>query len=224
MGFFSEFVGGLSSGYHELTQSLPVEYSSLLNVFIFAILIALYSLFTWKFYRSLSKKDLLNLNLAQYNRTIHPFTNKFFAIILYLIEYIVILPFLIFFWFAVLSFIILILSEELMASQVIIVSAAMVGAIRILSYYEEDLSKDLAKIFPFTILAIFIVSPSFFSLERIISNLIEIPLFFKSIILFLALIIIIEIILRVIDMIINLFRSGGDEATSPVEEETKNAT
>ena len=57
MTVFEEFVNGLSVGYNELTGSLSFQYSSLLNVFIFAILIAIYSVFTFKFYRYLSKKD-----------------------------------------------------------------------------------------------------------------------------------------------------------------------
>ena len=206
MGFFSEFIDGLSVGYGELTGGLSFEFGALINVFIFAILIAIYAVFTWKFYRYLSKKDLISLNLQKYNTSTHPFARKFFAAVFYLIEYMIILPFLIFFWFAVLALIILVLSAELTAIQVIIVSAAIVTAIRMLSYYEEELAKDLAKIFPFTILAIFIINPSFFSLERVLSNLSEIPGFFGSILLFLLLIIAVEFLLRILDIIVNLFR------------------
>jgi len=218
MAFFSEFLQGLITGYKDLTLDLPLEYSSLVNVFIFAILISFYSIFTWKFYRFLSKKDLISLNLRQYNRTTHPFLNKFFATILYLIEYIVILPFLIFFWFAVLSLIILALSEELAANQIIIISAAIVASIRILAYYTEDLSRDLAKIFPFTILVIFTLSPGFFSLERIISNLATIPQFLTSILYFLILIVVIELVLRIIDSFLSLIRSNDEveEKVQPV--------
>jgi len=201
----------LASLLTSLSETLPVEYASLINVFIFAILIALYSVFTWKFYRYISKKDLINLNLQKYNTSEHPLANKFFAIILFMIEYIIILPFLIFFWFAILALIILVLSEELAAIQVIVLSAAIVAAVRMLSYYEEDLSKDLAKIFPFTILVIFIINPGFFSLERVLSNLGQIPGFLKSILLFLVLIIAVELILRIIDLVFNFFRSGHEE-------------
>lgn len=207
MGFFTNTINWLSEGYTNLVSGLSPEYFNLLNVFIFAILIALYSMFTWRFYRYLSKKDLINLNLQQYNKTNHPFWTKIVASLLYLLEYIVILPVLIFFWFAVLALIILILSENLAAIQIITLSAAMVAAIRMLSYYEEDLSKDLAKIFPFTFLAIFIINPGFFSLERVLSNLAEIPSFLSSIVLFLVLIIVVEIVLRFSEVVIDLFKS-----------------
>ena len=220
MGFFTEIVQGFSTGYGEISNSVPVEYSQLFNVFIFAILISIYSVFTWKFYRYLSKKDLIGLNLQKYNKTRYPFLSKFFAGILYLVEYVIILPFLIFFWFAVLAFIILVLSEELAAIQVVVVSAAIVASIRMLSYYQEDLSKDLAKMFPFTVLAIFILNPSFFSLQRVLTNLTQIQGFFRSIILFLVLIIVVELLLRVIDLVINLFRKDDElEDTQQIMQE-----
>ena len=200
MGGVTEFFGGLVKGYSELFATLPEEYFALVNVFIFAVLISLYAVFTWKFYRLLSKKDIISLNLSKYNSLEHPFLKKVAETALYMIEYVIIMPALIFFWFGVLALIILVLSESLEIGQVIIVSAAMVAAIRILAYYEEDLSKDMAKMFPFTILAIFILSPEFFSLERITTNLTLIPELFSKIIYFLALIIMIEFLLRILDL------------------------
>jgi hypothetical protein len=203
-------IGAIVNAYNSLLAGIPSQYSDLVVVFVFALLIVIYSIFTWKFYRFLSKKDLISLNLIKYNHLKHPFLNKLWAIILYLIEYIIILPFLIFFWFGVLALLILVLSENLAINQVIIVSAAMVAAIRMLSYYEEDLSRDLAKMFPFTILAIFILNPNFFSLERILTNLVKIPEFVGSILFFLILIVVIEVILRIIDVIRNAFTSGRE--------------
>jgi hypothetical protein len=209
MGFYNEFIIGLGTTYNDLTGSLPITYLSLINVFIFAILIALYSVFTWKFYRFLSKKDLIELNLAKHNTSSHPGVKKFFAVIFYFIEYVIVLPFLIFFWFAVLALLILILSENQGINQVIVISAAMVAAIRILAYYTEDLSRDLAKIFPFTVLTIFLLNPEFFSLERILTNVTQVPQFLTNILYFLVLIIALELILRIIDVFMNLFR--GDD-------------
>jgi len=211
MGEITDFFEGFVKGYSELFLTLPEEYFALVNVFIFAVLISLYAVFTWKFYRLLSKKDIISLNLSQYNRLEHPLLKKLFETLLYLIEYVIIMPALIFFWFGILALIILVLSESLDIGQVIIVSAAMVAAIRILAYYEEDLSKDMAKMFPFTILAIFILSPEFFSLERIANNLTLIPELFVKIIYFLFLIVTIEFILRILDLGIRFAFSRKNE-------------
>lgn len=210
MGIFGDFIQGLSAGYKEVNSLLSFEYSSLLNVFIFALLIVLYSVFTYKFYKYLSKRDIIVLNLRQYNRSEHPVVSKMLTSILYFLEYIVILPFLIFFWFAILGVIILVLSEGIVASQIIVFTAALVASIRILAYYDENISQELAKIFPFTILVIFATNPSFFSIDRVLSNISQIPLFIGSIGLFLVLIAVLEIILRFVEIIIDLFQSEED--------------
>lgn len=204
-------IASILDGYNNLIGIFPSRHSELGIVFVFALLISLYSIFTWKFYKFLSQKDLISLNLIQYNHFKHPFLHKLWAVVLYTIEYIILLPFLIFFWFGVLALLILVLSENLQINQVIIIAAAMVAAIRILSYYEEDLAKDVAKIFPFTILAIFILNPNFFSLERILTNLVRVPEFVKIIFSFLILIIAIELVLRIIDIIVNAFTSSEKE-------------
>src|SRR3989344_5844242 len=160
---------GFIQGYNNFLSLVPEKYQVLINLLVFSLLIAIYSIFTWHFYRNLSKKDILELNLSKYNRSSHPFLTKLFASLLNILEYIIILPFLIFFWFAILALIILMLSESQAAAQIVTIAAAIVASIRILAYYTEDLSRDLAKMFPFTILTISLLTPNFFSLDRVFS-------------------------------------------------------
>ncbi|OIO80837.1 hypothetical protein AUJ84_02530 [Candidatus Pacearchaeota archaeon CG1_02_32_132] len=210
---------GFIEGYNQFISIIPANYQPLINLLVFSLLIVIYAIFTWHFYRNLSKKDLLALNLSRYNRTTHPLMNKSVAALLNIVEYIIILPFLIFFWFATLALIILILSEGKAASQIITIAASIVAAVRILSYYSEDLSKDLAKLFPFTMLTISLLSPNFFSINRIASFLTELPGFFNSLLYYLILIALLELILRIIDTIINLFNS--DDSSIPVPKPEK---
>ncbi|PIN89475.1 hypothetical protein COU60_03710 [Candidatus Pacearchaeota archaeon CG10_big_fil_rev_8_21_14_0_10_34_76] len=202
-------------GYNSIVSAIPAEYFPVVNLLIFSIIISLYAIFTWKFYRSLSKKDLLKLDLRRYNTSSHPFLKKFFASILYLLEYIIILPFLIFFWMAILAIIILLLSEQQSANQVLIITAAIVASVRILSYYSQDLSRDLAKMFPFTILTISVITPNFFSFPRLIGRILELKDFLSGAIYFLMFIVALELVLRVIDTIINL---STDKDTSSEKE------
>ena len=70
----------------------------------------------------------------------------------------IILPFLFLFWFTVFSLFLLLLSESQNAEQILLISAAIIASTRISAYISEDLSKDLAKIFPFTVLALFVLN------------------------------------------------------------------
>lgn len=197
--------------FTEVTQgmfnSVPEEYRGVFVLLLYTIFIVVYAVFIWKFYKFLSSKDIINLNLMQYNYSKHPILEKFFAIVLYTIEYLIILPFLVLFWFAILSIFLLLLSESESVNQILIISTAIIAAIRITSYISEDLSKDLAKILPFTVLGLFIINSDLFNLERLLGRILEIPSLFTNIFMFIIFIFVIEFVLRIVYLIAEFFRS-----------------
>jgi len=211
MGIISTIVNGFVDAYTSIVSSLPDSYGPVINIFLYTILIVGYSIFVFQFYRFLARKNIIKINLNQYNRSEHPLFKKLFAMLFFFLEYIVILPILAFFWFAVLAFILMLLSENQPLSQILLVSAAVVGAIRVTSYFKEDLSRDLAKMFPFTVLAIFLLSPDFLEFTPIVDKLSEIPAFFSHIVTYLVFIVILEIIIRIFYSISLLFRSSIQE-------------
>lgn len=192
----------IKDSYNIIASPLPGDYQIIVNLAFYIILIAIYAIIIWKFYHFLARRDLLQLHLRQYSSSSHPFIEKTLGSILYFLEYIVFLPILVFIWFGVLGFFLLMLSKNQSVSNILIISAGVVGAIRITSYFSEDLSKDLAKMFPFTILAVFLLDPSFFSLNSFLERIIEIPNFFNHILIYLVFIVFIEIIMRLIFLII----------------------
>ena len=190
--------------YQEFIASLPPFAGNFFNFLILVLLVVVYSIFIWKFYKFIAKKNILGLDLNKYNKSTHPFFTKLLAGALYFAEYIIILPFLIFFWFIVFTFFLIFLTE-LQIHILLLVSATIIAAIRMTSYYKEDLAKDIAKLLPFTLLAVSIINPNFFDIERIFSHFSKLPEFFGNIASYLIFIIILEVILRVFDFIFSLF-------------------
>lgn len=211
----------LLNPYSSFLASLPESYRLIFSIFLYVILIALYSIFVFEFYRFLARKNILKLNLSKYNTSTQPFLKKFFATLFFLIEYIIILPIFVFFWFTVLSLILLLLSKDQPIQQILLISAAVVGAIRVTSYFKEDLSRDLAKIFPFTILVIFLLSPNFLNFTLVIEKLLEIPSFIHHIFFYLIFVIGFEIFIRTIYSIIFLFKRPEEQAVEEIEEAIK---
>ena len=193
----------LNSSLYPINDFFPEPYRNYIILGVFIILISFYSIFVWKFYRFLAKRDLLNLNLSQYNQSEHPFLKKFFEVLLFIVEYIIILPIVVFFWFLVISIILLLLAKEQSISNILLISATIVGAVRITAYYNEDLSKDLAKMFPFTILALALLTPNFFDLKGTILKISEIPNLLTNIIFYLIAIMVLEFILRIFFLIMS---------------------
>ena len=203
MGIFDS----ISIYFQSIVNSVPTEYRILVTLFFYTVFIALYAVFIWKFYRFLASRDIIELNLGQYNHSKYPGTEKFFAVVLYTIEYMVILPFLVLFWFTIFSMFLLLLSQSQNAQQILLISAAIIASTRITAYFSEDLSKDVAKILPFTVLAMFILGENFFDLGNLISKISQIPSLFTDVLMFIIFIFAIEFILRALHSIIQLIYS-----------------
>ena len=211
----------LVTPYSSFINSLPESYQLIFNIFVYVILIALYSIFVFEFYRFLARKNIIRLNLSKYNTSDHPFLKKFLAALFFLLEYLIILPVLVFFWFVVLAFMLLLLSESQSVNQILLISAAIVGAVRITSYFKEELSRDLAKMFPFTVLTIFLLSPDFLRFTSVLEKLLEVPLFLTHTLFYLVFVILFEIFIRGVYTLTFLFKRPEEQEMEEVEEALK---
>jgi hypothetical protein len=191
--------------------------ASFKTLIIFTLVLVFYSVFIFYFYRFLARKNVINLDLSKYNKYEFGGVYRFFAIFFFILEYIIILPFVTFFWFGVLSILILLLAQGLTPTQVLIASVSLIGAIRITSFISEDLSRDLAKMIPLALLALALTSGQFFDLGIIIGKLDQVKPLLANAISFLVYIVIIEIVLRIFDFIGGLFRKKESDSSEEGE-------
>jgi len=209
VGMIKDLGTQILSIYNEFISALPPSLGQFVNLLILVLMIVIYSIFVWKFYKFISKKNPLGLNLNQYNKLQNSFFSRLTHGALYFVEYILILPFLIFIIFSVFTFFLIILAQSQDTAQILIISAAIITAIRIVAYYKEDLSQEIAKMLPFTLLAITVLNPNNFSdtqyIERILGHISNISVFFSQILTYLMFIVLIEAVLRFFDFIFSLF-------------------
>lgn len=187
----------------EIPRSIP-EIESLLKLIVeesyptlgAIIAISIYSVFVFIFYRALAKRDLITLNLDQYSDSLSGRLKGYSRTMIFVLQYIVVVPILITFWTLVLAIILTLLSPDADHSRNALIATSVVGAVRILSYWTEDLSRDVAKMLPFGVLGVFLVGDAqvqISEIEELFSGLNEIATSFVS---SLFLITILEIILR----------------------------
>lgn len=137
----------------------------------------LYGFFVWKFYRTLSKRDLFKLDLDKYNipGVEGAVWFKIGDTIGYIFKYLIVFPIYISFWFVALSLVLFILAEEILTEHVILISIVVIAAVRMTSYFNEDLASDIAKLVPLALLAVLLTDPTFFSVDKFIERVIQIP-------------------------------------------------
>jgi len=204
--------------FQNLANSIPENQKLFVSLVLYTIFIVIYAIFIWKFYRFLAEREIIKLNLRQYNYSKNPGWEKFLATFLTTIEYVIILPFLVFFWFAVFSIFLLLLSKSQSAEQILLITAAIIASTRVTAYISENLSRDLAKIFPFTVLALFLLDPQFFNFSSLFNKVVQIPQLFSNILVFIVFIFGVELLLRIIYSISMFIYSREEEA---VEVESK---
>ncbi len=200
-------LGGFSNFFNGIANSLPENYQVLVGLSLYVLFIVLYAVFIWKFYKFISKRNIIELNFRKYNRATNPGLEKFYAVVLDTVEYIIILPFLVLFWFVVLALFLLVLSKSADTSQILLITAAIIASTRIAAYIHGDLSKDLAKIIPFTVLALFLLEPDFFNVNDFFDKIAQIPSLFENILIFIVFIFVVEFVLRAVYTIVEVIRS-----------------
>jgi hypothetical protein len=202
---------GILEFYNDFVLAMPENLKIIPPVFFIAITLTAYSIFIWYFYRFLARRDVLPLNLKKYNVYKHDALIKFFAVIFYIAEFLIIGPLAIFFWFMVLSIFFIILAKELDVGTVMLICAALISSIRITSYFNESLSKELAKMVPFTMIAVVLTTPGFWVLSTTISRIAQIPQFFSTSIYYLLFIFAFEALLRLFFLPLQIAASIKEE-------------
>lgn len=214
----SNSLNGIYSGFVNLLPSWAQNY---LNLFLGVILLVIYSIFIWKFYRWIARKDILRLNLSRFNHSEHAVVSKIIGVFIYILEYLIILPAVVFLWFGAFTIFLMILTKALELQTILVISVTIVAAIRMTSYYKEDLSRDLAKLIPFTLLTV-AISQGLFDFNKVINQIQLIPTFFSDIWSYLIFIAILEFLLRILDMILaafNLYQDEEVKAEDTIKEE-----
>lgn len=211
MAVINQTLDVFAQGYEQFASVLPEWLQIFISLFLTVIIVVIYAVFVWKFYRFVSHKNIIGLDLNKYNRSTHPVLTKIVAGSLYLVEYIIILPFLIFFWFGIFTFLLVLLAGvSVTLKQILLISAIVVASIRMASYipnYGEKVSEEIAKMLPYLILATTILEPyaliqDFF--PKLITRLEAFPAELSGIPIYLLFIVFLEIILRVFDFIFSL--------------------
>jgi hypothetical protein len=190
---------------NDSTVILPDDMESfteqVLPVFAAIVGIVIYSTFVFKFYRFLAKKDLIDADFSQYSEGFTGFMKRLVDGILLILQNILFAPFLISFWVLILAVILTLLSGGDDLYWNVLVATSVVGAVRVISYFSEDLARDVAKMLPFAVLGVFLVDAGSFNWEAVSilwDQLGEFTISFAS---SMTLVVLLETVLRILDTI-----------------------
>ena len=194
----------------------------LYDVAVYVLGMSLYAAFVFKYYRFVASKDMFALDLSRFEEQSLRWARSTLHVILYVFKYLIVFPVFAFFWFSVLTLILAFLAKDQSFAETLLVALATVGAIRVTAYYDEDLSRDLAKILPFAVLAIFLIDASFFSVGESLDILTEAWDYTEKIVYSLSFIVALELVLRILNGIVTAISRLG-QAAARVDEPEEDA-
>ncbi len=157
----------------------------LVTLTFYTIAMVVYAIIIWHFYRYLGRKDLFK-KMEESSASS------------YVLKYLIVFPIISSIWFLILSVFLFFLAKELPVESILMAGITIVSAVRVAAYYSEDLSKDIAKLIPFALLAVFIIDPSYFSVELVMERLLTFPTLFHLILRYILFVVLLEIFLRLV--------------------------
>lgn len=179
-------------------SSIDPRVSLAIKTLVIFLGITFYSIFVYFTCKIFSRKNLIDFNFMK--RVSQNSTGlSFLGFILYIVEYLVIVPVFVFLWFGFYSVFIFLMAKNFSVDQVLMVSAALVASIRATSFFKERISQDLATIFPLTFLFFVLSGEQSLEFRTFIEKFSEISSLFNNIIVYLLFIFAVEMIFRIID-------------------------
>jgi hypothetical protein len=159
-----------------------------------------YAIFIFSFYERVSRRLIFAFEVK--GKATQGF-GLFWARTVYGLKYIFFAPLFLFGWFALLAGLILVMQAAMPLEEGLLIGMAMLATIRVCAYYREQLAEDLAKILPLALLGIFILDRSGVDLAGFMTKLGDLPVLFGTLAVYFGFMVVLELLLRVYDAIVN---------------------
>ena len=130
----------------------------------FAISVGVFSFAIFHLHRFMSKSDFFLIDVSPLRKSGRLLRILLFCVI-YLFRYTLLLPMVTYLWFWILVAIVAFLYNSREPREVLLMAMAVLTAVRVTSYYNEDLARDISKILPYGLLGIFLVNLGQINLE-----------------------------------------------------------
>ena len=137
--------------------SLADGFQTLRPALIFAGSVAVFGLVIFHLHRFMARRDHFLVTVPGLRRPRRPLLIPLYYL-LYVVRYGLFLPVFVYLWFWVLVGVLAFLYNTKEPEELLLMAMAVLTTIRVTSYYNEDLSRDIAKILPYGLLGIFLVN------------------------------------------------------------------
>ncbi len=200
--------------------SLPEVVRVMLPFIGYVAGMVVYTVFIFEFYRYVARRDLFELDLVQYAGGRARLRNLG-RMGLYAVKYLLVFPTVIIAWYLAFTVLVALLSGGTAIDSLLVLTMAVVTTTRVTAYYSEDLSRDIAKMVPFSILGVFVIDGiEALSVAGTVTILETLPDFWHIILTYWLFTVLLEFVLRVVTITrFGTVETGEDVAPTAAERE-----
>jgi hypothetical protein len=169
--------------------SLDQAISTLQPLVLFVIGMIIYAVFIFKFYKFVGAKNVfkpISKDATKLRKVLHG------------LDYIFFYPIIAFFWFLVMSVLLTMLSQTVAIGNIFMAAMATIVTVRIVSYYSEELSREIAKLVPLALLGLMLLDISRLSVEAPLTAILQLPSSAPTLFYYFIFLVIVEFALRLV--------------------------
>lgn len=163
---------------------------------LFVAGMAAYCIFVFALYKKVSERFIFAFSDKDCRNSKYPVFMKFWCRFLYGLKYVFVAPLFLFFWAAMFSVFLLLMQDTIPLLQGLMISMALLAAIRVCAHYSESLAEDVAKTVPLSLLALFLVDMELIHFKEFWLKLKEIPSIWQTLLVYFGFIVLLELVLR----------------------------
>jgi hypothetical protein len=163
---------------------------------LFVLGMAAYCIFVFALYKRVSQRFIFAFTDRDCRNSKYPAFMKFWCRFVYGMKYVFVAPIFLFIWGAMFSAFILLMQDTIPLEQGLLISMALLAAIRICAHYSESLAEDVAKTVPLSLLALFLVDMTLIQFDDFWTKMRTIPTIWETLIVYFAVIVVLELLLR----------------------------
>lgn len=188
--------------------------------------IVVYLVFIFEFYRFVARRDVFELRLRRFAHGPLGWgiaaVENVLRVVFYLLEHVVVYPILIILWYLAFVILLAFLAEGLGVESLLLIAMAVVSAVRVTAYYNEDLSRDLAKMLPLALLGVVILEgAASVSFGASLALVYELPAYWRRVLSYLLFLVPLEFVLRVTRILVTGRLSTGEPASAVFSDEAE---
>jgi hypothetical protein len=191
--------------------------SNLFNLGLYIFGMVIYVLVIWFFYRHLSKRELFTKKFTHPKSGFWAFLSGIWGFLMYLFKSLIVFPLISSLWFIVLGSFLLFLSKSDDVAHILLMSITIISVARVTAYFNEDLARDVSKLIPFALLGVFIVDPTYFTIQGVLDKFSSLPIYSHTLIQYLIAIVILEFGLRTLHNLIDMVVERDLKKTETIE-------